>query len=65
MNAASGDCGQTFGGHHVEGCPVYTTAEIAIGELPELRLSREPDPSSGFDELKIDKWFFLLLTITS
>ena len=46
--------GRTFGGHLVEGCPIYTTAEIAIGELPELRFSREPDAASGYEELKVD-----------
>ena len=47
--------GRTFGGHLVEGCPVYTTAEIAIGELPELRFSREKDVGgSGYEELKVD-----------
>lgn len=47
--------GKTIGGHLVEGCLVYTTAEIAIAELPDLRFSREPDAASGYPELKIDK----------
>ena len=47
--------GRTFGGHLVEGCPVYTTAEIVIGEMPELRFSREKDlGGSGYEELKVD-----------
>lgn len=47
--------GATFGGHLLEGCRVYTTAEIAIGELPGLRFTREHDPASGYPELKIRK----------
>ena len=47
--------GRTFGGHLVEGCPVCTTAEIVIGEMPELRFSREKDVGgSGYEELKVD-----------
>lgn len=47
--------GVTLGGHLLEGCKIYTTAEIAIGELPGLRFLREPDPTSGYEELKIEK----------
>jgi Plants and Prokaryotes Conserved (PCC) domain len=43
-----------FGGHLVEGCRIYATAEMVIGELPELKFSRELDPASGYPELKID-----------
>ena len=46
--------GRTVGGHLVKGCRIYTTAEVAIGELPDLRFSRETDPASGYAELKID-----------
>ncbi len=46
--------GRTVGGHLVKGCRVYTTAEVAIGELADLRFSRETDPESGYAELKID-----------
>jgi uncharacterized protein len=47
--------GRTTGGHLMEGCRIYTTAEIALGELPDLAFSREPDSTSGYEELKIDK----------
>lgn len=53
LSAADGE-GRTFGGHLVEGCRIYTTAEIALGELTGLRFSREKDKASGYDELKID-----------
>jgi predicted DNA-binding protein with PD1-like motif len=54
LSVSDGD-GVTFGGHLLEGCKIYTTAEIAIGELPQLRFVREPDGASGYRELKIRK----------
>lgn len=46
--------GQTLGGHVLEGCKIYTTAEIVIGIMPELRFLREHDPESGYRELAIE-----------
>jgi predicted DNA-binding protein with PD1-like motif len=46
--------GVTTGGHLMEGNKIYTTAEIAIGELPDLIFSRTPDSTYGFHELTID-----------
>ncbi|MEP0910861.1 PPC domain-containing DNA-binding protein [Leptolyngbya sp. FACHB-711] len=46
--------GQTFGGHLLEGCRIYTTAEIVIGIMPELRFRREHDLDSGYRELTIE-----------
>jgi predicted DNA-binding protein with PD1-like motif len=43
--------GQCIGGHVVEGCVVHTTAELIIGELPDLEFHREPDPETGYLEL--------------
>ena len=51
--SVSDSTGVTLGGHLVEGCQVYTTAEILIGVLPAYRFTREPDPKSGYDELKV------------
>ena len=45
--------GVTVGGHVMEGNHVYTTAEIAIGELPDLTFEREIDPTYGFPELVV------------
>jgi uncharacterized protein len=45
--------GATLGGHLLKGCLIYTTAEIVIGVLPELRFEREPDETTGFKELAI------------
>lgn len=47
--------GQTFGGHLLAGCCIYTTAELVIGILPDLRFRREPDPVSGYQELAIER----------
>lgn len=45
--------GKTIGGHLLEGCPIYTTAEIVIGEAEDLQFSRPLDPQTGFNELMI------------
>lgn len=49
----SDSTGRTIGGHLLEGCLVYTTAEIAIGILPQLRFARELDTISTYKELNI------------
>jgi predicted DNA-binding protein with PD1-like motif len=49
----SDSTGRTIGGHLLEGCLVYTTAEIAIGILPQLRFTRELDTISTYKELNI------------
>jgi uncharacterized protein len=51
--SVSDGTGKTLGGHLVEGCPIYTTAEIIIGEAQDLRFTREPDEQTGYKELKI------------
>lgn len=45
--------GQTLGGHLLEGCRIYTTAEIVIGVLPKINFTREFDAETGFEELSI------------
>jgi predicted DNA-binding protein with PD1-like motif len=45
--------GKTIGGHLVNGCLVYTTVEIVIGEARDLIFTREPDEQTGYKELKI------------
>ena len=49
---ADGD-GITTGGHLLDGCLVYTTAELVLGESSELEFHRTPDAASGFNELVI------------
>lgn len=45
--------GNMFGGHLLDGCIVYTTAEIVIGEAKGLQFYRETDPATGYLELGI------------
>jgi len=45
--------GRMIGGHLTEGCIIYTTAEIVIGESPHLTFVRTPDAQTGFLELEI------------
>lgn len=45
--------GQTTGGHLVEGCIIYTTAEIVILEFTEMIYQRELCQMSGYEELTI------------
>jgi len=46
--------GTMIGGHLMPGCKIYTTGEIVLGELPDVRFARELDKQgSGWEELKI------------
>jgi uncharacterized protein len=45
--------GKVIGGHVEEGCIVYTTAEIVLGESTNHTFSRVLDPETGFYELEI------------
>lgn len=45
--------GNVVGGHVLEGCEVFTTAEIVIGECVNQVFSREHDEDTGFDELVV------------
>jgi uncharacterized protein len=45
--------GNTMGGHLEEGCMVYTTAEIVLGESNTYTFTRVLDPDTGFNELEI------------
>ncbi|AMJ68259.1 hypothetical protein AXW84_17515 [Hymenobacter sp. PAMC 26628] len=45
--------GRTLGGHLLDGCRVYTTAEIVLAELPDLEFRRETDPTFGYQELTV------------
>ncbi|CAN5224860.1 hypothetical protein BH11PLA2_BH11PLA2_17750 [soil metagenome] len=45
--------GVTFGGHLLDGCIVYTTAEIAIMELTDVEFTREIDATYGYKELSV------------
>jgi len=51
--AVSDSTGAVIAGHLLEGCTIYTTAEIVIGTIPGLVFTREKDESTGFNELLI------------
>ncbi len=51
----SDDNGNTFGGHLMEGCLIYTTAEIVIGEMEDAVFSRKADAATGFRELIVER----------
>lgn len=53
--SVSDSTGKTIGGHLLEGCKIYTTAEIVIGFMPGLSYVREPDPTFGYRELVVRK----------
>jgi uncharacterized protein len=45
--------GSCIGGHLVQGCVVNTTAELVIGELPDVEFRRPLDPATGYNELSV------------
>jgi predicted DNA-binding protein with PD1-like motif len=47
------ETGITCGGHLLEDCLIYTTAEIAIAELPQLEFLRIEDRTYGYHELVV------------
>jgi uncharacterized protein len=51
--AIADSTGQTFGAHLLEGCTIYTTAEIVIGLLPDVSFLRTVDVQTGYPELEI------------
>jgi len=51
----SDSTGHTIGGHLLEGCIVYTTAEIIIESSPDLIFKREKDGTTEWEELQIEK----------
>ncbi len=48
--------GRTLGGHLVQGCKIYTTAEIVLAVFNDVVYKRELyKDDSGYDELKVYK----------
>ena len=45
--------GKTIGGHLLEGCKIYTTAEIVIEETRALSFTREKDGTTPWEELQV------------
>ncbi len=51
--AISDENGKTIGGHLMDENYIYTTAEIAILELPDVEFLREIDSTYGYHELVV------------
>jgi len=49
----SDSSGKTIGGHLLDGCKIYTTAEIVIAKSDEMHFSREEDGTTPWKELQI------------
>lgn len=45
--------GNVMGGHLVDGCIIYTTAEIIVGSSDEFTFLRNVDRETGYPELEI------------
>jgi len=45
--------GSCIGGHLMPGCRVNTTAELVIGELPDVEFHRPQDAATGYAELSV------------
>lgn len=46
--------GKTIGGHLMEGCTIYTTAEIVIGASESLEFIRAKDGTTPWAELQVN-----------
>ena len=53
--SVSDSTGRTIGGHLLEGCSIYTTAEIIICESKGLIFKRAKDGTTPWEELQIEK----------
>ncbi|MBL7703740.1 MAG: DNA-binding protein [Ferruginibacter sp.] len=51
----SDSTGKTIGGHLMEGCKIYTTAEIVILCSNEFVFKREKDGTTPWEELQVEK----------
>ena len=51
--SVSDELGNTIGGHLKDGCIVNTTAEIVLNIFDNIKIKREYDESTGYDELMI------------
>lgn len=45
--------GKTIGGHLLEGCKIYTTAEIVLGQSNRILFTREKDGTTEWEELQV------------
>jgi len=49
----SDSTGKTIGGHLLEGCKIYTTAEIVVGSSSNYEFKREKDGTTQWEELQV------------
>jgi uncharacterized protein len=54
ISLSDGD-GKTTGGHLMDGCEIFTTAEIVLAELEGVVFKRLPDAGTGYLELNVEK----------
>lgn len=52
--SVSDEAGRTIGGHLLDGSSIYTTAEVVLLALDDLRFRRERDPETTYGELTIE-----------
>jgi hypothetical protein len=50
----SDSTGKTIGGHLMDGCKIYTTAEIVILSSNDFIFKREVDGTTPWDELQVE-----------
>ena len=46
---------KTIGGHLLEGCKIYTTAEIVIGTTTSYEFTRKKDGTTEWEELQVNE----------
>ena len=51
----SDSTGKTIGGHLMEGCKIYTTAEIVIGSTTAYEFRRTKDGTTQWEELVVNE----------
>ena len=51
----SDSTGKTIGGHLLEGCKIYTTAEIVIGSTTSYEFTRKKDGTTEWEELQVNE----------
>ena len=51
----SDSTGKTIGGHLLEGCKIYTTAEIVIGSTTAYEFKRLKDGTTEWEELQVNE----------
>jgi predicted DNA-binding protein with PD1-like motif len=51
----SDSMGKTIGGHLLEGCKIYTTAEIVIGTTSAYEFTRKKDGTTEWEELQVNE----------